>query len=390
MAEQEQHAGTCTYADRLVQLTPEAIRIPWFHFPCGTKRVRLADIERVEILPSRLATGTYRIWGSGDLRTWFGLDWRRPSRKWIYVFHVRSKWKRVGLTVEDNERFQAALQANGIELQPGSVEEAEKFTRSAFLFIMGIILSLLALLFIGLSIPLIAGRVAPHGTDGRWAGPTLSDPRIWYAANRFSGMLMLIMGILAAAIGPRMIVKRRTWPLWAGVIALIGVQVLSLMTMGISIVYANTLTGSDLDRESRAMASPSSGSDQSAPPQVVSNIDAQGRIVDRIDYPFLNDPGILGQWKSVDFVSSIGEFTPGKRTWPSDLFLKEVSFLPNGRVTPQVGWTWTKGLVLNQSDRTASRYEIRNVEGKSFLFLEWKSGDYTLRHRKPAYYVLQR
>jgi hypothetical protein len=388
MADQEQHADACTYADRLVQLTPEMIRIPWFYFPCGTKRIRLADIERVEILPNRLATGAYRMWGSGDLRTWFGLDGGRPSRKWIYIVHLRARWKRVGLTVEDDERFQAALTANGIELQTGSAEEAERSTQSSFLLFMGIVISLLAVVLIGLAIPLIAERVPPNGSYGFRTDRTLSDPSIWYPVNRFGGILMLIAGAVPAFIGPILILKRRKWPLWAGIVALIGTQVTPLLMIGITAAYANTVSSTISGREQAAAPTSDELTGNTKPPTIQSH-EENGRLVDRIDYPFVNDSALLGKWGSIDFVSNINEFTPAKRTSKTDLFLKEVSFLPNGRVTPQTGWTWTRGLVLNRGDRTASQYEIQEIDGKKYLFLEWKSGDYTLHHCKPQYYVLQ-
>ena len=35
-------------------------------------------------------------------------------------------------------------------------------------------------------------------------------------------------------------------------------------------------------------------------------------------------------------------------------------------------------------------YEIRNIEGKDYLFYEWISGDVTIRGMKPCYYVLRK
>ena len=50
---------------------------------------------------------------------------------------------------------------------------------------------------------------------------------------------------------------------------------------------------------------------------------------------------------------------------------------------------WTKGVVMHRGgDKTASRYTIKKIDGAAYLFLEWKSGDYIIRHQKPSYYVL--
>lgn len=121
-----------------------------------------------------------------------------------------------------------------------------------------------------------------------------------------------------------------------------------------------------------------------------SHLDDKGRIVDKIDYPFVNDPDVIGTWKSVDFVKTKAQFRPGKRNWKGDLFLKEMVFAPDGKLGPRGRATWTRGLVLSPGDQTASAYEIVEKDGAEYLFLEWKSGDYKVLHRRPAYYVLKK
>jgi hypothetical protein len=51
---------------------------------------------------------------------------------------------------------------------------------------------------------------------------------------------------------------------------------------------------------------------------------------------------------------------------------------------------WTKGLIIVPAAKIASRYEIKEIDGSTYMFYEWKSGDYTLRQRKPKYYVLKK
>ncbi|TET71874.1 MAG: M56 family metallopeptidase [Candidatus Aminicenantes bacterium] len=123
-----------------------------------------------------------------------------------------------------------------------------------------------------------------------------------------------------------------------------------------------------------------------------STIDEDGRIVDKIDYPFINDSQLIGTWKSVDFVGEMEQFKVGEKQWKGrggELYLKELIFLPNGR-TFKPWLTWTKGLVFHSGDKTASKYTLKNIEGSTYMFYEWKSGDYTIRHRKPSYYVLKK
>jgi beta-lactamase regulating signal transducer with metallopeptidase domain len=118
-----------------------------------------------------------------------------------------------------------------------------------------------------------------------------------------------------------------------------------------------------------------------------STIDAKGHIIDKIDYPFVNDPEALGGWEAVDFVHDINNFKPGKKTWSEDLFLKELFFLENGKTN--WAFSWTKGLLLHSGEKTASKYIIKEMNGSRYMFMEWKSGDYTIRHIKPLYYVLK-
>ncbi len=119
-----------------------------------------------------------------------------------------------------------------------------------------------------------------------------------------------------------------------------------------------------------------------------SRIDTTGRIIDKTDYPFENDPDVLGIWRSVDFVNEIDVFQPGKKHWRGALFLKKLIFIRNGKMKPM--GTWTRSLVLNEQDKTASRYEIKTFDRVPYMFFEWKSGDYFLRHQKPSYYVLRK
>ena len=121
---------------------------------------------------------------------------------------------------------------------------------------------------------------------------------------------------------------------------------------------------------------------------ITTTTDADGRWVDTIEYPFRDDPGVIGTWKSVDFVRNMAAFKPGQKKFKDNLFLKEMTFLPHGAmVLPYANWT--KGLVLHPGDRIASRYIIREMDGARYMFYEWKSGDYSIRHSKPAYYVLK-
>lgn len=120
------------------------------------------------------------------------------------------------------------------------------------------------------------------------------------------------------------------------------------------------------------------------------------RIKDNMDYPFVTDTSVLGAWKVHDFVLEENEFDALKQSFPKEsLFLLRIEFTPDGECI----WTtrkqvstlaWTKGLILNRSLETASAYEIRLVDGKEYLFMQWKSGDYQFGGGRIYWYVLTR
>ncbi|BCZ44629.1 hypothetical protein psyc5s11_06960 [Clostridium gelidum] len=128
----------------------------------------------------------------------------------------------------------------------------------------------------------------------------------------------------------------------------------------------------------------------------------ESKIQDKIDYPFLNDSEAVGKWETVDFVKEIDDFKPGEKQWKGGDYLKSITIIQDGKMAqPDVqgmpsdektlaSWlTWTKGYIISSADKTASQYTIKEINGTKYMFMEWKSGDYTLRGMKPWYYVLK-
>ncbi|MFH1616740.1 MAG: hypothetical protein ABIG61_16870, partial [Planctomycetota bacterium] len=52
-----------------------------------------------------------------------------------------------------------------------------------------------------------------------------------------------------------------------------------------------------------------------------STLDENGRIIDKIDYPFVDDSDVIGNWQSVDFIGNIKDFKPGLEPGQMDLYL---------------------------------------------------------------------
>ena len=122
------------------------------------------------------------------------------------------------------------------------------------------------------------------------------------------------------------------------------------------------------------------------------------RRCDHIDYPFVNDENVLGKWKVRDFVIRKEDFAPDKQNLKQeDLFVFSAEFRENGVYisTTQNGANsvtsvWTKGFVLNRREKTASAYEIKTIDGKEYLFREWKCGDYSFGGGRVYFYVFTR
>lgn len=122
------------------------------------------------------------------------------------------------------------------------------------------------------------------------------------------------------------------------------------------------------------------------------------RNIDKTDYPFVNDPRVLGKWESVDYVKKVDDFIPEKKSWQGNLYLTALVFIKDGKMLnsfengnlAKTTSSWTKDMVLNKQEKTASKYEIKEINGFTYMFFEWKTGEYIFMSRKPSYYVLKK
>lgn len=121
-------------------------------------------------------------------------------------------------------------------------------------------------------------------------------------------------------------------------------------------------------------------------------------IRDKVDYPFVQDPEIVGTWEVVDFVKEIRDFSPKRRFWAEPFYFQKMGFTSSGeclvskRGEPLVYLDflkYTKGHILHSIDEVDCSYLIKELSNEKYLFFEWKSGDYSHRQQKPWYYVLK-
>lgn len=122
------------------------------------------------------------------------------------------------------------------------------------------------------------------------------------------------------------------------------------------------------------------------------------RIVDNINIPFVPQSEAVGFWKTVDYVRDYSNYNPQQKHCENeaDLFLKCYNLSPDGTaiITFNDGCAqqikWSKNVILNQFMETASAFEIKNINEKKYMFVEWKSGDYTFGGKVSVYYVLEK
>ena len=108
------HASRTLYQDQLIAITDHEIVFHRYYFPFGGDRhVPFSDIESIQVRPPSLLGGSWRLWGSGDFRTWFPQDFARPSRDRIFILLLRGRFNRIGFTVEDSPRVIEIMKERG-------------------------------------------------------------------------------------------------------------------------------------------------------------------------------------------------------------------------------------------------------------------------------------
>lgn len=120
-------------------------------------------------------------------------------------------------------------------------------------------------------------------------------------------------------------------------------------------------------------------------------------IKDDINLPFVPDNRLIGFWKSVDFIFNENSFNPNKIYWTKGLFLEQIVVSPDNDVmisyengnAKKSGYT--KGYIYNVcADDTLCKYNYQVIDGKEYIVVEWKSGDYVFGGLVKGYYVLEK
>jgi hypothetical protein len=93
------------YQDNLISIMDSCLTLKSYYFPfLSDKKIDLNTIEKIEVRKATLRSGKYRIWGSGDFRTWYPFDSKRGIRDIIFIIYLHNKWRKIGFTVEDSKK----------------------------------------------------------------------------------------------------------------------------------------------------------------------------------------------------------------------------------------------------------------------------------------------
>ena len=115
---------------------------------------------------------------------------------------------------------------------------------------------------------------------------------------------------------------------------------------------------------------------------------------DNTDLPFETDDEVIGTWKGVAVVNCPEKFNPDDKNFPSFIF--DITFYDQGNLKLRytdgriVNQKWTKNFCLDGLNSLTPKYEIKNINGKEFLFCENKNGDYIYNGNVSSYFVFER
>ena len=95
------------YKDNLISVTENEIIFEHYYFPSGRRKtVRWADIEWIAVQKATIRNGKWRIHGTGNFKTWYPRDLKRPRRDRIFFAKLKGRWIDIGFTAENADRVE--------------------------------------------------------------------------------------------------------------------------------------------------------------------------------------------------------------------------------------------------------------------------------------------
>ena len=133
-----------------------------------------------------------------------------------------------------------------------------------------------------------------------------------------------------------------------------------------------------------------------------------GALIDKIDFPFVDDADVHGYWTPCDMVRKNSDFNSNKTKWKHGYHIEFAKFNPDGVISYVFtdivagvagrwitnGDRWTKNIIICAypvvQEIIACHYEVTAINQEPFLFMDWKTGDYIYRYMKPWICVFRR
>lgn len=137
-------------------------------------------------------------------------------------------------------------------------------------------------------------------------------------------------------------------------------------------------------------------------PQLIITKDKNGVIHESLDYTFTLDEDAVGEWKTVGWYPTKDDFDPANPSSDQKQWYVGNSIYADGTMTKHrvegdsniidvTDLHWTKGYFVDlMGTDIIPAYTISVIDGKTYMFMEWKSEDYISRGQKPSYYVFER
>ena len=121
------------------------------------------------------------------------------------------------------------------------------------------------------------------------------------------------------------------------------------------------------------------------------------KIKDNINLSFESDEKAIGFYKSVDYIRNIDSFNVDNKSYDGELYLDRLSLSPDGNVTINYkdgivkNTNYSKDYIVNiVLQDTLCKYILKDINNKTYMFVEWKSGDYVYGKHVLGYYVLEK
>lgn len=110
----------------------------------------------------------------------------------------------------------------------------------------------------------------------------------------------------------------------------------------------------------------------------------------RYDGKFVANPKVLGDWTTIDVVSTIDEFTSDKKMDARRASIKEMTFKDKG-MTASGTWIWSSDTLMDLERYQALKMILKTLDGSDYLFIE--AGGFSTRNPvgwQPSLYVMKR